>query len=82
MANLITYKDVAKRLGVAVGTVHSWVSTGRIPHVKFGKRCVRFDAEVIEAWVDGFRRPAAQKGAGGDPTGAGDCTGAFGGGNE
>ena len=56
MKGLIGYKQVAARLGVAVGTVYGWVSLGRIPCVRFGPRCVRFDPGEIDAWVEQHRR--------------------------
>ncbi len=46
-----TYQDVAKRLGLPVGTVYSMVCRHKIPHLRLGGRLVRFDPQAVEAWV-------------------------------
>ena len=52
---LITYRQAAERLGMPVGTLYSLVSTRRIPHVRLGRRLVRFRRRELEAWVDEHR---------------------------
>lgn len=52
LAPLLTYRDVARRLGVPVGTVHYWVCRNAIPHVRLGPRSVRFRPAEIERWLD------------------------------
>ena len=52
MKKLMTYEEMAQRLGIAQGTLYSWVSRKRIPHVRFGPRCVRFDPKEVEEWVE------------------------------
>jgi excisionase family DNA binding protein len=54
---LISAKDLAKKLGVPPVTVFSWVRRGVIPHYKI-ERCVRFDAEEIETWLKDKKRGA------------------------
>jgi excisionase family DNA binding protein len=49
---LQTYGEMAARLGVPVGTLYAMVHHGRIPHVRLGPRLVRFDHEVIDAWLE------------------------------
>lgn len=44
-------EDVADFLGLAVGSVYHLLSQRRIPVVRISARCVRFDPQVIEAWV-------------------------------
>ena len=48
---LIDYQALAKRLGLPVGTLHSWVSRKTIPHYRFGPRLVRFDLDEIQDWL-------------------------------
>ncbi len=52
---LLSYRQVSDVLGVKLGTVYSWVSRNRIPHIKLGPRCVRFDAELLQDWVASHR---------------------------
>jgi len=48
-------KWVAQYLGVTRNTVHQWVMEGHIPYInlgtKGGRRIIRFDPDVIEAWL-------------------------------
>lgn len=50
--SLITYKEAAALLGVPMGTLYSWVSQNRVPHVRLANRMVRFDRVALEAWLD------------------------------
>ena len=45
---LVDAATVAKRFGVSVATVNSWVRHGRIPYVRPSRRVVRFDLEEVE----------------------------------
>lgn len=47
----ITYADVARRLGVPVGSLYGIVKRGEIPYLRFGPRTIRFDPVEIERWV-------------------------------
>ena len=49
--DLLTIDQVAALLGVAKATIYSWTHQGWIPHVKVGRRLVRFRREAIEAWL-------------------------------
>ena len=46
---------VAHFLGVSRNTVHQWVLEGHIPYINLGvtggRRIIRFNSEVIEAWL-------------------------------
>jgi len=52
---LLTPKQVAAILGVAISTVHKWAYQGLLPCVvlKQGKRksVIRFRQEVLEEWI-------------------------------
>jgi len=43
---IFTTKEVARRFGVSARTVASWISSGRIEHLKIGKT-VRFTEQQI-----------------------------------
>jgi excisionase family DNA binding protein len=47
----LTYKEVAELLNVKVGTVYSWVARSEIPHVRLGRRVVRFPREQVQQWL-------------------------------
>ena len=51
MDNLIGYKEAALYLGIELGTLYSWVHRKRIPHIRFGSRCIRFNVRDLDAWV-------------------------------
>jgi excisionase family DNA binding protein len=61
---LLTYREAASLLGIRVATLYSMISRREIPHVRLGRRMVRFDRTDLLAWV-GARRVAAR--AGSDP---------------
>ena len=48
---LMTYEQLCQRYGFKRGTVYSLVHEGRIPHIRLGRRFVRFDAKAIDAWI-------------------------------
>jgi excisionase family DNA binding protein len=52
---LVSYREVAARLGVPIGTVYAMVAQRRIPHVRLGKRLVRFRPEDVEEYVKSRR---------------------------
>ena len=49
--HLLNKRQVAEYLGLKVYTIDAWVSQRRIPYIKVGGRCVRFNLEEIEAWL-------------------------------
>lgn len=57
--NLLTYKDAADLLGLRPGTLYAMVSRHQIPHVRLGKRLVRFDAAELNQWLNERRVPQA-----------------------
>lgn len=50
-APLLRLSEVATRLDVAMRTLHSWIASGRLPVLRFGKRCVRVDPAVLERLI-------------------------------
>lgn len=52
----LTTDEVASWLRVEVCTIRAWTHFGKIPFVKFG-RCVAFDPDEMQEWVQGRRKP-------------------------
>ena len=48
---LLTYAEVAKRFGMKLNTLYSLVRERRIPHVRLGKRLVRFPLTDLVKWI-------------------------------
>jgi excisionase family DNA binding protein len=48
---LLSYRDVARLCGVPIGTVYSWVHLRRVPHLRLGRRLVRFRRSAVETWL-------------------------------
>lgn len=46
------YTEAAEFIGVKRGTLYSWVSRNRIPFIRYGPRCVRFDLDELQRWID------------------------------
>jgi excisionase family DNA binding protein len=65
MSELIGYRKVATKLGVPIGTVYSMVAHRRIPHVRLGKRLVRFREEDVDAYIAAKRVAAVEPQNGG-----------------
>jgi excisionase family DNA binding protein len=63
--NMLSYIDAARFLGVKLGTLYALVSQHRVPHVRLGRRLVRFDAADLARWIDERRVPEAKQGTGG-----------------
>lgn len=51
MESLMNYREAAEYLCVPVGTLYALVHQGRVPHVRLGRRFVRFDKKMLAAWV-------------------------------
>lgn len=49
---LLTVGEIADYLHVEVKTIYKWSSQGRIPCVKFSKKCVRFELEKVRKWYE------------------------------
>lgn len=48
----------AALLKVSIGTVRRWAQRGQIPHLKLGRRLVRFERAALEAWARSYARAA------------------------
>lgn len=47
----LTYQQTAAYLGLSVGTLYSMVARHQIPHVRLGRRLVRFPKRELDAWL-------------------------------
>jgi excisionase family DNA binding protein len=52
---LLRAADVATMLAVSVKQVYRLAETGVLPSVRFSRKCVRFDAKAVAAFVDAAR---------------------------
>lgn len=48
---LLTTEEIAAYLSTSVKTVYKWSSQGRIPCIKFSKKCIRFDLDKVQGWL-------------------------------
>ncbi len=62
-SSLFTYVQASQFLGVRVGTLYSMVSRREIPHVRLGRRLVRFVPEELRVWVEARRVAELPSGA-------------------
>ena len=51
MNALIDREDLARELKVTSRTIGTWQREGRIPHIKIGRRTVRFDLADVVAFL-------------------------------
>ena len=51
---LWTVVEAAAFLNISCGTLYHWISQQRIPCIRFGSRCVRFDPQKTKEWVATF----------------------------
>jgi excisionase family DNA binding protein len=57
---MITAEDVAEMLGISRGAVYDLAAPkGPIPCVRFGRRCIRFNGEDVQAHIDACRHTQA-----------------------
>jgi excisionase family DNA binding protein len=51
-AEMLTKPQAAALLTLSVRTLDRLVARGDIPHVRLGKRCVRFPLKVLKNWIE------------------------------
>lgn len=49
--DLLTYAQLGEVIGFPLGTLYSMVKKKQIPHVRLGRRLVRFRRNEIERWL-------------------------------
>lgn len=52
MEDLLTYADASRMLNMKLGTLYALVAQNRIPHVRLGRRLVRFSRSALESWLN------------------------------
>ena len=57
MDKLLTVEEITKMLGIKKSTLYSWVHAKSIPHIKIGRRCLRFRERDIIEWIDAKEAP-------------------------
>ena len=54
----IGYSEAAKMLGLPRGTLYWLVNQRRVPHVRLGRRLVRFSVRELQSWLAEHAVPA------------------------
>ena len=60
--HLLTYDEVAERLGITRRHVSTLVAEGRLPAVRIGRRCVRFDPGDVATYIENAKRRYPRRG--------------------
>jgi excisionase family DNA binding protein len=56
MERLFTVKELAQLFSVAPGSIYHWISEGRLPVIRFSKRCVRFRETDLQVLLERLGR--------------------------
>lgn len=56
---VIGYAAAARELAVNVNTLYAWVHQKRVPHIRYGRRNVRFRRSELLAWLEAHAVAAA-----------------------
>lgn len=51
-APLLTAADIGRLLNVSKATVYRWSEEGRLPHLKLGEKCIRYEETEVLAWLE------------------------------
>lgn len=58
----VGYEGAEKLLGIRRATLYSMVHAKRIPHLRIGRRFVRFEVSALLRWLEGHQvDPIAQR---------------------
>lgn len=49
---LLTIEEASEYLGISKKTLYKWVHERKIPYVKIGRKCLRFDIEKLNKWIE------------------------------
>ncbi len=52
--NLVTREEIAKELGLTARTVGNWMSSGKIPCIRIGRKNYALRSS-LEIWLEDFR---------------------------
>lgn len=56
----LTYAELSEATNLPVGTLYHRVAKKQIPHVRLGRRLVRFDSDEIARWLKAQEVTAAR----------------------
>ena len=56
MDKLLNVQELADLLGVVPRSIYGWATTGRLPAIRFGKRCIRFRQSDIERLLESLSK--------------------------
>ncbi len=59
--NLINIREAAKLMAVSPTTLYAWASAGRIPYVRLGSRCIRFQISKMLDFINNKSVSEAEK---------------------
>ena len=51
---VLTREEYAQRWRVGLRSVDRWLSEGRLPHVRIGRRCIRIPVKEADAALEKF----------------------------
>jgi len=54
---LINAREVSRRLNITVWTVYDFARRGILPSIRMAPKCIRFDSQDIEAFINEKRHP-------------------------
>ena len=49
--SILGYAEAASLLGTKIATLYCWVHQKRIPHIRIGRRCIRFEKNTLIQWL-------------------------------
>ncbi len=53
MLKPLSAADIAKLIGVHPETIRNWAANGQFPKpVRYNRRCFRWNAAVVQAWIE------------------------------
>ena len=56
---MLTLQEVAKKLNMHYMTIYSWVKSGKLPAIQFGK-IYRIDEEVLKKFIEENKKVVAK----------------------
>ncbi len=57
---LLTLDDVAERLKVSPRTVSTWIKSGALPAMRFGRRMIRIEPSALQRFLEASRVDARE----------------------
>jgi len=57
----LSYREVSQRLRVSVPTIRRWVSSGGLPAVRLGERCVRIKRADLDRFIEQSQHKVAAR---------------------